>query len=341
MTDAATPETATASESLDLHGAARAIERILRSEGERGGPSRRRRPNDPSAGDEPPAATAGEEPEDDVSSEDYETETPAGDQPRYSIKIDGEEHEVPLQELLKGYQRNADYTRKTMRLSDEKRALEADRQRHHEEGAAVAAERQRYASAVDSVVPRLRHQLQAGFGTIDWVRLANEDPARFAQLRPMHDSLWQQLQQAEAAQMTLRQSQLKWEAVRQEQTVRYAEEQRQLLKKNVPEMSDDDSLNKEIATLKSYLEKVGYRPEEIATLQDHRDTIIARKAMLYDRLMGGKGKAERLAALPRVQRPGTASARIDRARESRAVLMQRLKRTGRTEDAARLIEDML
>jgi len=42
----------------------------------------------------------------------------------YTIKVDGEQHQVSLEELQDGYQRQADYTRKTQELADERRRLQ-------------------------------------------------------------------------------------------------------------------------------------------------------------------------------------------------------------------------
>ena len=42
----------------------------------------------------------------------------------YTIKVDGEESQVTLEELQDGYQRQADYTRKTQELADERRRLQ-------------------------------------------------------------------------------------------------------------------------------------------------------------------------------------------------------------------------
>ncbi|MGH6929500.1 MAG: hypothetical protein ACREEV_14380, partial [Dongiaceae bacterium] len=109
-----------------------------------------------------------------------------------------------------------------------------------------------------------------------------------------------------------------------------------------PEMADPVKGRQETAALTKYLIDTGYRQEELSRLVDHRDFILARKAMLYDRLMANRDKVkETVAALPRVQKPGTARGTRTGAAERRAALMTRLTRTGRTEDAARLIEDML
>jgi hypothetical protein len=119
-------------------------------------------------------------------------------------------------------------------------------------------------------------------------------------------------------------------------------EQKQALIAKHPELADPVKGRQETATLARYLVGAGYRQQELSRLVDHRDFILARKAMLYDRLMANKGKVkETLAALPRVQKPGTARESRSGGAERRTALMTRLARSGRTEDAARLIEDML
>ncbi len=345
MADAATPDTATASESLDLDGAARAIEKLLdREEGAGRNDPRRRRASAAQAtsatederGDHPDSTQgddAGEEPEID-SSED--------EQPRYTVKIDGEEQAVTLDELIKGYQRGADYTRKTMRIGEERRSLQEARHRNEAELAAAQGERQLYAQQLDAAVPALREQLLAQFGGIDWARLAAEDPVRFAQLSPAFERMSAELQRAEAAQLRLRQDQ-----ERQHQQLRdaynrhIAGEKRALIERH-PELRDPARYRQEMAAVSDYLLGSGYSRHELQGLTDHRDMILVRKAMLYDRMARSKGEvADRLGKLPRVQQPGAARGRGEGGRDRRAALMQRLKSTGRAEDAVRLIEDML
>ena len=50
------------------------------------------------------------------------TEEPAGES--YTVTVDGDSQEVSLQELRDGYQRQADYTRKTQELASERKRLE-------------------------------------------------------------------------------------------------------------------------------------------------------------------------------------------------------------------------
>ena len=42
----------------------------------------------------------------------------------YTVKVDGDEHQVSLEELQDGYQRQADYTRKTQELAAERQRLQ-------------------------------------------------------------------------------------------------------------------------------------------------------------------------------------------------------------------------
>jgi hypothetical protein len=49
--------------------------------------------------------------------------------PTYKVKVGKDELDVPLDELLKGYSRTADYTRKTQEIAESRKMVEADRLR--------------------------------------------------------------------------------------------------------------------------------------------------------------------------------------------------------------------
>lgn len=349
MTDAATPELATASEAhqaLDLPAAARKIERLLESEEDSGPADSRRRKPAASETDRPDGTEEQRNDADPDSGEDLsvapEPQEEEDEQPRYTVKVDGEEQEVTLAELLKGYQRGADYTRKTMRLGEERRDLRQARERAEQEAATAQAERQRYAHELDVFVPYLRQQMQAQFAGIDWARLAAEDPVRFNRIKPVYESLAAQLGQAEAAQMTLREEEQQRRLEQRRAGQRHLAEQQRALAARLPDFADPVKGPREKAALRAYLLEAGYRDEELGRLVDHRDVVLARKAMLYDRMAASKGRiAQRVASLPNVQTPGTAPERGERGRERRVALMKKLRSTGRTEDAARLIEEMI
>ena len=56
--------------------------------------------------------------------DNLETSTEVPEEPGYTVKIDGEEQQVTLEELQNGYQRQADYTRKTQEIAVERERLQ-------------------------------------------------------------------------------------------------------------------------------------------------------------------------------------------------------------------------
>ena len=77
---------------------------------------------------------------DDLVENDQEQEL---DEPStYTVKVDGKDVEVTLDELRSGYSRQADYTRKSQVLAEQ-------RQKADEELAATQQERQRYISQLE------------------------------------------------------------------------------------------------------------------------------------------------------------------------------------------------
>jgi len=66
--------------------------------------------------------------ESDVSAEEAEyQEEVVEEAPKYRVKVNGEELEVSLDELLNGYSRTADYQKKTQSLAEQRKAVEAER----------------------------------------------------------------------------------------------------------------------------------------------------------------------------------------------------------------------
>src|SRR6185312_3409026 len=68
----------------------------------------------------------GEPEEEAEESEDAEQEEEPEEEPSYTVKIDGKDATVPLKELLSGYQRTADYTRKTQELAEQRKSAASE-----------------------------------------------------------------------------------------------------------------------------------------------------------------------------------------------------------------------
>ena len=113
----------------------------------------------------------GEEIEEEVEEEEVQTEAPA----TYSVKVDGEEMEVDLDELRNGYQRQADYTRKSQSLAEQRKTYEANVQ-------AVQAERQQYSQALEILAQNQNAELNR-FQNVDWAALKESAPMDYMEKR--------------------------------------------------------------------------------------------------------------------------------------------------------------
>jgi hypothetical protein len=112
---------------------------------------------------------AEEETEEEVEEEEFDVV--AEEDLKYTIKVDGEELEVGIEELKNGYQRQADYTRKSQALAEQRKETEqiqSERQR-------LEQERQMYANGLQMLQEQQNAKLQE-FNSVDWDTLKNEDP---------------------------------------------------------------------------------------------------------------------------------------------------------------------
>ena len=94
----------------------------------------------------------------------------------YSMKVSGEEKQLPLEEIIKLAQMGDDYTRKTQSLSQERKQYEAIQ--------AKAAELQKYGWDIDSVIAELsQNKINADAAT------NNVDPKLWGEFQSMKDEL--------------------------------------------------------------------------------------------------------------------------------------------------------
>jgi hypothetical protein len=265
----------------------------------------------------------GAEPADD-DSDDGSTQTR-----KFTVKVDGTEIEVDESELVRGYQREADYTRKTQAVAEERRAIEAHK-------AEVAAERQRYAASVQQIT----QFLESTAPQPPSVELLDADPVEFLRQKTAYEEHAAQLHawKSEQQQLTAKQQQ---ESQRRFQAVVAQEHEKALAA--IPAWKDPKTAESEKKALASYLvEKSGYSPQEVGSLADSRALVIARKAMLYDQMLAKRPEVERkVAEAPKFQKPGTQKSVKTQGQQRHEAKVNRLRQTGRVEDAAAVFRDFL
>jgi len=91
--------------------------------------------------------------------------------PRYRVKVDNEELEVDLDELIKGYSRTSDYTKKTQSLAEQRKQVEAERTKIEE----AAKLRDTYSQRLQVIEQMLSAQPEE-----DLTALKDSDPVGYA-----------------------------------------------------------------------------------------------------------------------------------------------------------------
>ena len=130
--------------------------------------------------DESPEEVSEDEPEEESEDEseeesDEESEVEEEVEELYTVTVNGEEHQVPLEELVKGYSRHSDYTKKTQEIAEYRRGAEAAIQQAQQEIYQTQQFRQQYIDAASAAVQQQYGRLQELDHNTDWDRLKIDD----------------------------------------------------------------------------------------------------------------------------------------------------------------------
>ena len=328
QTVAPTPEASVVQGPMNMAEAADALAGILPDEGqEESGEAQL--PEEGAAVDEELSEDAdAADDETDTEQSESEEDTEEQEQPQvFTVKVDGKEVEVTLDELQKGYSRTQDYTRKTQQIAEARKQTEAELQ-------AVRAEREQYAQLLSALEAQVQQATQPN---IDWDRLYQEDPIEWVRQR----ELMRENQEKNAAIQSekKRLSELSQQEQMQQHQMLLQQEQEALMSA-IPEWKDSKKAAAEKAMLVQFGQKVGFSPDELKNVVDHRAVVLLRKAALYDQMMSKRGQIKPVTNNgPRPAKPGAAG-RISNTTEA-VRAQQRVAKTGRVDDAANAIYQLL
>ena len=248
----------------------------------------------------------------------------------YTIKVDGKDVEVTLDELQAGYSRQADYTRKSQVLAEQRKKSE-------EELAATQQERQRYISQLEQFTAQADSKLDELKST-DWTKLKEEDPTEYMLKRDQYRELQENKRTVEEEQKNLQyKSQQEQQAKWQEELVR----QQEIMAQRLPEWNDPTKGTKLKQDIKSFALKTGFSEQEVDSLIDARSVDVLHKAMLYDNLLAAKISNKKAKVVPKVTRPGSPPTKGEISSDKVKAQRARLKKTGRVKDATSVIESLM
>lgn len=266
--------------------------------------------------------------EEELNEDTEEYEEPEEEQaPTYRVKVGKEEVDVPLDELLKGYSRTADYTKKTQELAENRKAVEAERARIEE----ASRLRDQYAERLGVIEQMLSQTEKAE----DLSALKETDPIGYAVKVAEQSEREKQLAAVRAERQRLAQSQ---QAEQSERLKAHLAAEAAKLREAIPEMSDEVKGEVVKRDIRDFAKSIGFSDQELAQVYDSRAVLTLYKAMQYDKLQKGKSEVtKKVNQAPRMLKPGTST---PEARESEQLkkMRQQLKKSGKKGDAARLFE---
>ena len=247
------------------------------------------------------------------------------EEPIYTVTIDGTNYEVTQDELIQGYQRNADYTRKTQELAAEKQQTSDFVERSKKDVETKIAK-------LDQLNQAAQVQLQQEYAQVDFEKLYDEDPVEAARLehkmRKKNEQLQQVQQQTQQLQM--------------EEFNKYLEEQQKQMTVKIPEMTHPEKGPQFRKQMRDYLSSVGFNNQEIDSVYDHRYVLLVRDAMAYRNLQQAKPQIKKKAVnAPKVVKSGVSKSKGQQAAEAKRQQLSRLKKTGKVADAARIFRSLV
>ena len=282
-----------------------------------------------------------EEPEEETEEESEEESEGSDDEAEedllYAVKVDGEEHEVTLDELMKGYSRQSDYTKKTQEISEQRKQFQSSAEKHEVEMAQIRNERQQYVQTLQNIIEGSTQSLDK-FVDVDWDTLKATNPIEYVTKREEYREMQEKIQAIQHEQVAVQSKQNDDMKQLHAQTLH---REHQLMADALPEWGDPKKQHEIGSHIRDYARVQGFSDEEIGSLVDHRSLIVLRKAMLYDEMNSSDVKSKKLKNKPRVVRSGKGVSRKDDSKRKRASKMNRLQKSGHVDDAASILEDLM
>tara|TARA_R100001530_G_scaffold534_2_gene846 strand:- start:1123 stop:2151 length:1029 start_codon:yes stop_codon:yes gene_type:complete len=272
----------------------------------------------------------GEVTAEDLDDDAQEEETQETD--TYTIKVDGKDVDVTLDELKKGYSRHADYTRKSQVLSEQ-------RQRADQELVATQQERQRYLTQLEQIGKQADSEMEK-YKKLDWNKIKDDDPMDYMAKRDAYRELQDNKKKLEEEEQNVLAKQQQEAGQRWHETL---VQQQDVLKNKLPEWVNPETGPKLKSQIKAYAlsSDIGFTEQEVSSLVDARSVMVLHKAMLYDKLKQTKIAKKKTRVVPKVTKPGTGVSKADVSSEKHAQLRRKAKSSGKVDDAAKYLESLL
>ncbi len=199
-----------------------------------------------------------------------------------TVKINGEEQDVTLDELAAGYSRQSDYTRKTTELANQKKQFE-------QQQSELLKERENLRLGLEQLNQQLSSDIQNEPTEEQWTRLYEDDPLEYVKQKDAWRDKREHLARVQQANQEL---QYKQQLESQQQMQKALAQSQQYLNEAIPEWKDPKFAESDKRAIVQYAtglpEKERFTEAELSQATDHRAILMLRKAMMFDELQTKK-----------------------------------------------------
>jgi len=286
-----------------------------------------------------------EEESDDVDDETEESEEEEAEDEEveetalYTVKVNGEDVEVTEDELVRGYSRQSDYTKKTQELAEYRKQLDNGVQHLQGEIAQTQAARQEYVNAMSQAIES-NYSIAKQFENTDWERLKLEDREEYLTKRDEYREVQDKIRDLQGKQQHAYEQQNREV---QSQHQRLLQEEHAKMVSILPEWAEPDTQRAIAKSVGEFALSRGYTQEELNQLVDHRSILVLMEAKAFSDMQGKqlKARAKKVKNKPKVVRSSAKKEKADANKVVRTKQMKRLQQTGRVDDAVSLFEDFV
>ena len=251
----------------------------------------------------------------------------------YDVTVNGNNQKVNLNELMKGYSRESDYTKKTMDLSNQRKEVESLQENLKKEFEAVKSSRDQYAQQLEILSKNLKQE-----ENIDWENLYQDNPAEYVRKKAESDKRKETLQLAQQEQMRIQQEK------RSEQEKVYQDyilNERKILAEKLPVYADKEKGAEFTKRLSNFAKESGYTDQEIDMMVDHRAVLLLADAYRYNQLKKTKLADKKVNKTSKVVTSNASNIREDsEVNQNIDKRMSRLKKSGHLRDAQSVLKEM-
>ena len=284
-------------------------------------------PDDAPKPQEAQAAVETESDDQETSAEESEIPEPQ----RFKVKAAGEDREVTFEELVDGYQKGIDYTKKSQLVADQRKQVESEK---------VALEQAKQARDVYAhKIALIDSFLQQQDKGEDLDALKYDDPIGYAVKVAERSEREKQVSQVQAERARIVEQQ---KAEQFQQLRQYAEQQKQRVVEVIPEYGHPEKGDQVRQDLRDVAKHLGFTDEEIAQAYDSRMIHALHLASQYVKLQKqSPSTTKKVQEAPKMLRPGTAAAQRGSTDENLKKAQAQLRRSGKVSDAASVFEKFI